>query len=148
MRQASCHRRSCFVSGTPMWTARQTAFSSPSGCPSGHDNLTSRYNLPLPVRQYSLPNIVARQWGRVSSSTTLALTLCHSGNAPFAHIRMRCRASHSDPPSRTHTGRAVRTVPFHYPPPHLKRPRLRNIQLRVKRKKGSRRKEKKSSKIN
>ena len=39
----------------------------------------------------------------MSSPTTLALTLCHSGNAPFAHIRMRCKASCSEPPSRPHT---------------------------------------------
>ncbi len=32
--------------------------------------------------------------------------------------------------------------PFHYPPPHLKRPRLRSIQVRVKRKKGGRREKK------
>jgi hypothetical protein len=30
---------------------------------------------------------------------------------------------------------AARGGPFHYPPPHLKHPRLRNIHLRVKRKK-------------
>ena len=97
------HRRSCLVSGTPIWTARQTVCFSPPGCPSGYVNLPSRYNLPLPVRQYSLPHIVARQWGRVSSPTTLAMSLCHSGNAPFAHMRKRCKASCSDPPSRPHT---------------------------------------------
>ena len=91
------------MSGTPIWTARQTVCFSPPGCPSGYVNLPSRNNLPLPVRQYSLPHIVARQWGRVSSPTTLAMSLCHSGNAPFAHMRKRCKASCSDPPSRPRT---------------------------------------------
>jgi hypothetical protein len=34
-------------------------------------------------------------------------------------------------------------APFHYPPPHLKRPRLRSTKLRVKRKKGGRQEKKK-----
>jgi hypothetical protein len=33
-------------------------------------------------------------------------------------------------------------APFHYPPPHLKRPRLRNTKSRVKRKKGGRQEKK------
>ena len=33
-------------------------------------------------------------------------------------------------------------APFHYPPPHLKRPRLRSTKLRVKRKKGGRQEKK------
>ena len=32
-----------------------------------------------------------------------------------------------------HDRQGLSLNPFHYPPPHLKRPRLRNIQLRVKR---------------
>jgi hypothetical protein len=32
----------CLGSGPPMWTARQSACSSPPGCTSGHTNLSSR----------------------------------------------------------------------------------------------------------